>query len=173
FAPRIDIWKPIAATKNELRNESWDHGLLARLKPGENPEHGRQQLQATLNAFIRAQEPGIKTELIPQLVPIREIYAGKVRLRLLLILAAAALLLLTACTNIANLFLARVASRATGFATRIALGAGRARILTQTLAETTVAAALGGSIGALIAAYGASLLAAFGPDDVRLLADTH
>jgi len=170
FGPRIDVWKPIAPTKNELQNESWDHGLLVRLRPGENPEHGRQQLQATLNTFIRAQEPGIKTELIPQLVPIREVYAGKVRLRLLLILAAAALLLLTACTNIANLFLARVASRATEFATRIALGAGRARILSQTLTETTLVAILGGGLGALIAAFGKDLLAAYGPDDVRLLA---
>src|SRR5258708_482818 len=173
FASRIDIWKPIAATKNELRNESWDHGLLVRLKTGESLEHGRQQLEGILNAFVRAEQPGIQTQLIIQFVPIREIYSGKVRLRLLLILAASALLLLTACTNSANLFLARVASRATEFATRIALGAGRARILTQTLAETTVVAILGGSIGALIAAYGASLLAAFGPDDVRLLADTH
>jgi predicted permease len=171
FAPRIDVWKPIASTKDDLRNESWDHGLLVRLRPGDNPEHGRQQLQAILNAFVRAQEPGIETELIPQLVPVREIYAGKVRLRLLLILAASALLLLTACTNIANLFLARIASRATEFATRIALGAGRARILSQTLTETTLVAILGGSLGTFVAAYGASLLAAYGPDDVRLLAD--
>jgi putative ABC transport system permease protein len=95
FAPRIDIWKPIAATKNELRNESWDHGLLVRLKPGESLERGRQQLEGMLNAFVRAQQPGIETQLILQFVPIREIYSGKVRLRLLLILAASALLLLT------------------------------------------------------------------------------
>ena len=87
-------------------------------------------------------------------------------------LAASALLLLTACTNIANLFLARVASRASEFATRIALGAGRARILSQTLTETSVLAILGGALGAVIAKYGAGLLAAYGPDDVRLLADT-
>jgi predicted permease len=173
FSPRIDIWKPIATEKKELKNESWDHGLLVRLKPGENLEHGRQQLQVILNALIRAQAHWVKTETIPQLVPIREIYSGKVRLRLLLILAASSLLLLTACTNIANLFLARVASRATEFATRIALGAGRARILTQTLTETTLVAVLGGAIGAIIAAYGGRLLAVYGPDDVRLLADTH
>jgi predicted permease len=116
--------------------------------------------------------PGIKTELLPQLVPIREIYAGKVRLRLLLILAASALLLLTACTNIANLFLARVASRTSEFAMRIALGAGRARILSQTLTETTLLAVLGGAMGAVLARYGTGLLASYGPDDVRLLADT-
>jgi putative ABC transport system permease protein len=173
FAPRIDVWRPIAPGESELKNESWDHGLLVRVRPGETPEPGRQQLQAVLNSFIRAEAPGIRTELIPQLVPIREIYSGKVRLRLLLVLAAAGLLLLTACANVANLFLARMASRASEFATRIALGAGRGRILSQTLTETILVAMLGGGLGALIAEYGSRLLAAYGPDDVRLLAGVH
>jgi putative ABC transport system permease protein len=172
FASRIDVWKPIAPTERELQNESWDHGLLVRLQRVGNPEQGRQQLQSILNAMYRAKMPDMKIELLPQLVPIREIYAGKVRLPLLLILAASALLLLTACINIANLFLARVASRAAEFATRIALGAGRARILSQALTESTVLAILGGLLGAVIARYGAGLLASHGPDDVRLLADT-
>jgi putative ABC transport system permease protein len=169
FAPRIDVWKPLAPTKTELEGESWDRGLLARLRPGESAERGRQQLQAMLNRSIRAQVP----DLIVQLVPIREIYAGRVRLRLLLVLGASALLLLIACTNIANLFLARVASRASEFATRIALGAGRARIVGQTLTESTALAILGGGAGAAIANYGTGVLAVYGPDDVRLLADTH
>src|SRR5260370_40276606 len=105
-SPRIDVWKPIASTKNELRNESWDHGLLVRLKTGESLERGRQQLEAILNAFLRAEQPEIQTQLILQFVPIREIYSGKFGLRLLLILAASALLLLTACTTTPNLFLA-------------------------------------------------------------------
>jgi putative ABC transport system permease protein len=171
FAPRIDLWKPIAPTKRELKNESWDHGLLVRVRPGGNLEHGRRQLEAMLNAMVRAQMPGMKTELFVQFVPVREIYSGKVRLGLLLVLAASALLLLTACTNIANLFLARVARRASEFATRIALGAGRARILSQMLTESTLLAMLGGALGAVIAKYGAGLLAGLGPDDVRLLAD--
>src|SRR5260221_6173697 len=171
FASRIDMWKPIAPTANQLKNESWDHGVLVRSREGANLEHGRQRVETVLNEMIRAQLPGIKTQVIIQLVPLREIYAGKIRLRLLLTLAASALLLLTACASIANLFLARVASRTHEFATRIALGAGRARILSQTLTETTLVAILGGGLGALIAAYGGSLLAAYGPDDVRLLAD--
>src|SRR5881409_3926690 len=72
FAPRIDIWKPIAPTTRELKNESWDYGLLVRLRRGANLENGRQQLEVVLNALIRAQVPGIKTEPIIQLVPIRE-----------------------------------------------------------------------------------------------------
>jgi len=173
FAPRIDIWKPIAPSQSELQNESWDHGLLVRLGPGENVERGRQQLQAILNEYVRKQAPGIKAELIPQLVPVREIYSGKVRLRLLLVLAASALLLAGACVNTANLFLARAASRAHEFAARIALGAGRARIVCQTLTETTLLAIVGGILGAAIAERGAGLLAAYGPEDVRLLAGRH
>ncbi len=171
FAPRIDLWKPIAPTPQELQGESWDHGVLARVRAGENPERGRQQLQAILNRLVREQAPELKTELITQLVPVREIYAGKVRSRLLLVFAASTLVLLAACANIANLFLARVASRGSEFATRIALGAGRMRIIGQTLTETTLLALLGGTLGAVLAAYGSGLLAAHGPDDVRLLAD--
>jgi putative ABC transport system permease protein len=171
FASRIDIWKPIAPSKRELESESWDYGTLVRLPPGQASEPGRQQLQSILNGLIRTKYPGLKTELKTQLVPIREIYAGKVRLRLLLILAASGLLLLTACTNLANLFLARVASRVSEFATRIALGAVRGRIMSQILAETTLLAVLGGAAGAIIADYGASLLAAHGPEEMQLLAD--
>lgn len=168
FAPRIDLWKPIAPTARELQGESWDHGLLARLRPGVDPERGRQQLQAVLNRFIQQQAPGIKTELIPRLVPIRDVYAEKVRFRLLLILAASTVLLLMACTNLANLLLARAASRASEFATRIALGAGRARILGQTITETTLLALVGGALGVVVAGYGSGLLAAYGPEDVLL-----
>jgi putative ABC transport system permease protein len=172
FAPRIDLWKPIAPTARELQGESWDHGLLARLRTGEDPERGRQQLEAILSRFIQQHAPGVKIELIPRLVPIRDIYAERVRFRLLLILAASTLLLLMACTNLANLLLARTASRASEFATRVALGAGRARILGQMVTETTLLALIGGALAVSVAAYGSGLLAAYGPEDVRLLAGT-
>lgn len=172
FATRIDIWKPIAPTAEELKSENWNHALLVRVKPGENPDTGRQQLQTMLNARVRAQRQNTKVELIAQLSPLREVYAGKARFPLLLVLGASSLLLLTACVNIANLSLVRAAKRSNEFAIRLALGAGRARILGQTITESTLLAILGGSAGAVIAKYGANLLAAFGPDEVRLLADT-
>jgi putative ABC transport system permease protein len=173
FAPRIDIWKPIAPTPATLNNESWDHGVLVRLADGVNLERGREQLAAILTEMARIQMPRVRTEFAIQLVPVREVYAGKARLRLLLILGASALLLLTACASIANVFLARVASRGNEFATRIALGASRRRILSQSLTETVLLALLGGAAGALLAKYGSSAVASYGPDDVRVLADTH
>ena len=171
FASRVDLWKPIAPTPRDLEGESWDHGVIVRLPPGESLEQGRVELQALLNALIRAQVPGADMEVIAQLRPLREVFSGKARPALLLLLAAATLLLLTACTNIANLFLARVASRASELATRIALGASRGRILSQTLAESLLVASIGGALGAFLAKFAARALVALGPDDVKLLAD--
>jgi hypothetical protein len=168
FAPRIDVWKPAAPAKEELdpEHENWNKVLLLRLKPGENQEHGRQQLYALLKATPNPEAP----ELIPHLVPLRDIYAGKMRVRLLFLLGASALLLLIACVNIANLFLARVARRSTEFATRIALGAGRARIVGHMLAEGTLLAVIGGAVGFAIAYASLHLLLAYGPGDSGLLA---
>ena len=128
-----------------------------------------EQLVAVLNESVRREMPGVAVEATLQFVPIRETYAGKVRLRLLLILAASSLLLLTACASIANVFMARVATRANEFATRVALGAGRGRILSQTLTEALLLAGGGGTAAAVLATYGARLFAAFGPDDVRVM----
>ena len=172
FGPRVDIWKPIAPTPNQLNNESWDHGVLVRLTHGETLEEGRQQLHAILGELARMHLARVRTVPVIELVPIREVYAGKPRLQLLLILGASWLLLLTACASIANVFLARAASRETELATRLALGAGRARILSQTLTEAILLSILGGGFGALLAKYGVDAIAAHGPEDVRLLADT-
>jgi putative ABC transport system permease protein len=171
FGPRVDIWKPIAPTREDLERENWNHALLVRVKPGHNPETGRQQLQASLNARVQAQQPKTRIDLTIQLTPLREVYAGSARLPLLLVLGASSLLLLTACANIANLFLVRAANRSAEFATRMALGAGRARMLSFAITESTMLAFFGGAIGVVIAKYGANLLATFGPHELRHLAD--
>jgi ABC-type antimicrobial peptide transport system permease subunit len=166
FASRIDVWQPIAPTNEELRGESWNYGILVRLRNGESAERGRQQLQAILNRSIRAVVPDFKGELTTRLVPIREIYSSTLRLRLLLIFAASGLLLLIACTNIANLILARVSGRAAELAIRIALGAGRARMLSHLLMESLLLAVLGGGVGAWAAHSGVRLLVAYGPAEL-------
>lgn len=163
FAPRVDIWKPLAPTARELQGESWDHGVLVRLRPGQDAAVVSDQLRTIVTAWLAVKEPVLKIDLRPQLTPIREIYSGKIRLRLLLVLAAAGLLLLTACANVANLFLARAASRRAEFSTRIALGAGWARVVSQMVAETLVIALCGGALGIVTASAGARLLSAVAP----------
>jgi hypothetical protein len=81
FASRVDIWKPIAPTASELKNESWDHGVLLRLPSGGHLEAGRQQLEAVINEMVRVQLPNIKTEAAVRLVPVREIYQAAEKVR--------------------------------------------------------------------------------------------
>jgi putative ABC transport system permease protein len=170
FASRIDLWKPIAPTKQDLDGENWNYGLLVRLRDGESGERGRQQLQALLNTSIRRQVPDLTTELTTSLVSLREVYTGSIRVHLLLIFVASGLLLLVACINLMNLFLTRSASRATEFATRLALGAGKRRILSQALVETTVLCLVGGMAGVLVAHSTIGLLVARSPESLRLVA---
>jgi putative ABC transport system permease protein len=169
FPPRIDVWKPQAPTNSDLERESWNQALLLRLKPGVTPERGRQQLESILNAdaALHQAPPGMK--FVPTLLPLREMYAGKVRVRLMLVLCASLLLLLIACTNTASLFLARIATRSIEITTRIALGAGRGRVLLQVLAESFLLAVAGCGLGLLVAAAGVRALIAFAPGDVTLL----
>lgn len=129
FASRIELWKPLAPTASELQGESWNVGLLLRLREHGGVAQGGQQLQAMLNRSIRTKLPDLKFDLTVQLVPLREIFSGRVRERLLLVLGASVLLLAIACTNLTRLFLSRVAQRSTELATRVALGAGRGRMM--------------------------------------------
>jgi putative ABC transport system permease protein len=170
FASAVDVWKPIAPTARELQGESWDHGVLIRTENGTTIEQARQQLEAVLNRYMHSQPIDLKTNLEVQTRPIREVYSGNIRTRLLLIFGAAGLLLLTACANIANLCLSRMTSRSTEFATRTALGASGGRLVSQVWVEITLLALAGGGLGAALAAAGRGMVANQGPDDLRLLA---
>lgn len=172
FAPRVDIWRPIAPTPAELAGESWDHGVLVRVPRGTGVESTRQRLEGSLRALLRERAPGFTSQPIVELVSAREIYAAPYRLRLLLILGAAGLLLLTACVSLANLLLARGASRANEFATRVALGAGRGRLVSLALTEALVLALAGGVVAVMMAHAGVRALAAWLGSDLLVLRGT-
>jgi len=171
FGPRVDVWRPDAPTPRELEGESWDQGVIARVRPGDGAERGRQQLDALLQAVIARQAPGRAGDFHARVIPLRDVYVGGLRPRLLLGLAASLILLGIACVNLANLVLARLAGRTGELATRVALGASRARLLTLIMAETGVITPCGGILGAIVAYYCTGMLMAYGPADLVTLPD--
>src|SRR5262249_17906459 len=141
---------------------------IARLKPGVTGE----QAQAEISSI--AQRQG---QLFPKtnqgwdvaVAPLREYLFGGVDTALPLMFGAAGLVLLIACDNVAGLQLTRAASRQKDTAIRLALGAGRRRIVRQLLTESVMLAVAGGGLGGLLAMWSLALLRVLGPDSVPRL----
>jgi predicted permease len=135
--------------------------VLGRLKPGVSIEQARAEMNA-ISARL-GQEFPVDAGWTARVVPLDSMIVGKARAALLVLLGAVGLVLLIACANIANLLLARATTRAKEMGIRIALGAGRARIVRQLLTESAVLGLLGGVAGILLAYLGVQGLLSFVP----------
>jgi putative ABC transport system permease protein len=132
------------------------------------------QAQTEVDAVFRRSEPDFGNDRMPgiTIAPLRVTLSGNTRLTLILLFCAVSFVLLISCSNVANLLLARGATREREMAVRAALGAGRGRLSRQLLAESSILGMFGGGVGLLLASLGMHLLVAIAPADIPRLEQT-
>jgi predicted permease len=150
----IDALVPLAFSKDQLQEAMGDFNYfgLGRLKPGVSVSQANAEIDALQHSISASLPAEAKGTLSAVLTPYQQALVGTNQKPLLILLAAVAGLLLVGCINIANLILARAASRRQQVAVAVALGAKRAEILRMAMSETTLLAAFGGGLGILLAA---------------------
>lgn len=157
-----DLWMPFAFTEASRQPRGRYMSAIARLKPGVALTEAQAQMD-TIAAGLTREFPQFDTGWGALLVPMHRELSGDVRPALLVLTGAVGFVLLIACANVANLLLARGATRQREIAIRSALGAGRIRVIRQLLTESLVLCVLGGGLGLLVAQWGLALLLAISP----------
>ncbi len=170
-----DIYVPIGQFRNPALNDRAAglgiHGI-ARLKPGVTLAQAQDDMDR-LSQQLEKQFPQEDKGIRARLVPFQEAMVREVRPLLFVLLGAVGFVLLIACCNVANLFLARSSERVREFAVRSALGAGRARLIRQLLTESTLIALAGGVLGLVLAAMGTHSIVKLLPQDLPRAAEIH
>ena len=174
--PNAKIWVPLAqndifAQMHERRGGHYVE-VVGRLKPGIK----RQQAQAEMDSIqdgLQKQFPDDNKGWNIWIVPLQEDLVGDARTELLVLLGAVGLVFLIACANVASLQLARAASRGREIAIRVALGAGRGRLVRQFLTECILLGIAGGVAGLALAYATVQGLASWIPSDVPRLSEIH
>lgn len=163
-----ELWMPFRLEYNKAGRRSDFLGVIAKRKPDVSLEQARAEMK-TIAAALEQQYPDSNKGWSTKVLSLHERFFGDIRPALLVLMGAVCFLLLIACANIANLLLARSASRRKEIAIRAALGASRGRVMRQLLTESILLALAGGVLGLLLAVWGIEALVALGPSNIPRL----
>jgi len=166
FYRETDIFVPIGQWNDPTfrdRRTGMGTNAVGRLQDGLSFAQARSDMD-NVAANLASTFPEVDRDSGITLVPLRQNVVGEIRPFLLVLFASVGFVLLIACANVANLLLARSTSRAREFSVRIALGAGRVRIVRQLLTESVLLSLLGGAFGLLLAEWGMRVGLASLPD---------
>lgn len=161
FPENVDLWLPFSFTAADWKNDRQHYYVEAvgRLKTGIKLTQAKAELE-TIMQRIAPTFPASRRNWGVTLIPLHEQIVGNISSTLWILFGAVGFVLLIACVNVANLSLTRAAARQKEIAIRVAVGAGRTRIVRQLLTESLLLAVIGGGTGALLAVGAIKLLSA-------------
>jgi putative ABC transport system permease protein len=164
--PKLDVWvamgwDPTTRSAAFFRRAHWFRAI-ARLTPAASIEQADAELQGVMSRLEKTY-PAINTHMGAGLTPLHEFIIGDTRRPLFVMLGAAALLLLIACANVGNLLIVRALGREREVSLRLALGAGRGRLIRQWMTESVVLAGVGAVAGLALGITGTRALMALQP----------
>jgi len=171
YYQRAEMWALVGYDRSQpFACRSCQHlKAIGRLKAGTPLETARADIDA-VQAELRREYPRDYPPDPITVVPLRDELVGRMRPTLALLMGAVGVVLLIACANVANLLLARMASRERDLALRAALGAGRARLVRQLMVESELLALAGGALGVAFSAAAVPLLTHAAPASMSRLA---
>jgi putative ABC transport system permease protein len=173
FPPGAEVWTPRELAPKLPSRTAHNWQVIGRLADGVTAEQARADVSAIAKRL--KEQHGTTTWMTDAtVVPLQEQLVGRAKGTLAVLLAGSFLLLLIACANVVNLLIARMAARQSEVALRVALGAGRGRMVQQCLAESLILSMAAAALGVLLALAGVRLLLLLQPgnlprvDDVRV-----
>jgi len=167
FPRKATLWVPLAPPVSVPEDAPDELAVVARLKPGITLD----QAQNEMKVLSSRMEVALKAKgwFNSKLVSFGQQVSGDTRKPLLLMFGAVGAVLLIACSNVANLLLARAIERKIEFTLRAAIGAGRGRLVQQLFTESLVLSCMGGALGIGLSYAGIYFLKIFGPANIPRL----